>query len=527
MRYAFSVIFSILIVALSVCTVKAARSGKALGPSVALLLASLIPPMAGNLIIILFSDLRLVTVGRYIYFLGMDMVMFAVTRFTRAYCFPTAPKQKLQTLADLLLLVDAVQLLLNPIFGHAFGQQEMVVGGRVYYALIPYAGQTFHRAVDYGILFVVILLFIIKSIRCPRIEAERYLVILAAMIFTTIWESVYIFSSSPIDRSMIGFGVFGLLVYYLALNYRPMRLLDSMLANIASELPESLFFFDTADRCIWANKPGRRLVGVVEDNYDPVRTVLEKQLGPLEEIAPDMIIRKDVSSWEGARSYLLEKHSVTDNRDRPIGWFMSIRDNTAEHDTLLREQYKATHDALTGLYNRAGYERIMSIVDPRSDFLLFFDIDNFKTVNDTYGHETGDRVLQKTAAAIQHNFRAVDYICRIGGDEFVVILTWADVRNEEQIALRIRRINEELQNTDDGLPPASVSVGIAHGAVVPDPDRLMEYADEALYETKRNGRCGYTFYRPKPGENAEQTAGTVKNTGDSENQKFTNEKTDY
>lgn len=495
MRYVFSVIISLLIIALAVCTVRARNSGKSIGSAVALLLASLIPPMAGNLIIVSFSTLWLVTVGRYIYFLGMDLVMFAVTRFTQAYCFPETPRHNLQKIADILLLVDAVQLLLNPIFGHAFSQKAITVSGHIYYALIPYAGQTFHRLVDYGILFVVIVLFAVKTARCPRIEAERYAVILAAMIFTTIWESFYIFSSSPIDRSMIGFGVFGLLVYYLALHYRPVRLLDRMLANIASELPESLFFFDTYDRCIWANTPGRRLVGITGENYDPVRDTLQEKLGRLDEIPADGVIRKEVSDGETTRSYLLEKHGVRDEHERPIGWFMSIRDNTVEHDTLLREQYKAMHDALTGLYNRAGFNQIMSMIDPRTDFLLYIDVDRFKTINDTYGHETGDRVLQKTAESIRHNFRAVDYICRLGGDEFVVILTQADVRNEEQIALRINRINKELQNTDDGLPAVSVSVGIAHGTSVPDAEHLMEYADEALYHTKRHGRCGYTFYR--------------------------------
>ena len=501
MRYAFSAILFAFSVALFVCAVKAKNSGKSIGPAVSLLLGSLIPPMVGNMIIIAFSNLTVVTVGRYIYFLGMDLVMYALTRFTRAYCFPAAPKQKLQLLADVLLLADAVQLLLNPVFGHAFGQEAMMVEGRVFYKLIPYAGQTFHRVVDYGILFVIILLFLIKTLRCPRLEAERYAVILAAMIFTTIWESFYIFSSSPIDRSMIGFGVFGLLVSYLSLYYRPMRLLDRMLANVASELPESLFFFDTAGRCIWANTPARRLVGVEDENYDPVRAALEEKLGLPEEVEEDKTVRKEVRVGDRLRSYLLQRRSVTDDRNRPIGWLLTLRDNTDEHDTLQREHYKAVHDALTGLYNRAGFEQIMDVINPRTDLLLLFDVDHFKSVNDTYGHETGDRILQKTADAIRRSFRAVDYICRFGGDEFIVILTQADVRSESQIARRIDRINKELQNTDDGLPPISVSVGIAHGASVPDPEHLMEYADEALYHTKRNGRCGYTFYH------------NVKNTG--------------
>lgn len=90
----------------------------------------------------------------------------------------------------------------------------------------------------------VLVIFIVKVIKSPKINFERYSVILAAMVITTVWETAYIFSRTPIDRAMIGFGVFGLLVYYLALFYRPMRLLDSMLAQMASEIPDALFFFD-------------------------------------------------------------------------------------------------------------------------------------------------------------------------------------------------------------------------------------------------------------------------------------------
>ena len=221
MRIAFSVIFILLIAALGVCRVKAGRSRKAIGPSVALLDAALIPPLIGNLIIIASTGKTLSTIGCYIYFLGMDMVMYAALRFSLDYCAVSRASRCYCLLAYIPLGIDVVQLLLNPFFGHAFGTEPVLVENADYYRLLPYLGQTYHRVVDYGILAAIVVIFIVKIIRSPRINSERYSVILAAIIITAVWETAYIFSRTPVDRAMIGFGVFGLLVYYLSLFYRP------------------------------------------------------------------------------------------------------------------------------------------------------------------------------------------------------------------------------------------------------------------------------------------------------------------
>ena len=156
--------------------------------------------------------------------------------------------------------------------------------------------------------------------------------------------------------------------------------------------------------------------------------------------------------------------------------------------------YKASHDELTKVYNRAGYDLLLSGIDPKSTFLLLFDADHFKDINDTYGHETGDKVLQKIAETIRHNFRSDDYVCRVGGDEFVVFMVHADLQQNRLIRLKIRQINDELANTEDGLPPISISAGIAHGSEVTEENSLFECADKALYRAKSTGRKGYAFY---------------------------------
>ena len=111
--------------------------------------------------------------------------------------------------------------------------------------------------------------------------------------------------------------------------------------------------------------------------------------------------------------------------------------------------FKASHDELTGAYNRAGYELLLSGVDLKSTYMILFDVDHFKSVNDTYGHETGDKVLRKLVSVLKRNFRSDDYVCRIGGDEFVVFMGHASEMQQHLIKAKIENINEELGNPED------------------------------------------------------------------------------
>ena len=149
---------------------------------------------------------------------------------------------------------------------------------------------------------------------------------------------------------------------------------------------------------------------------------------------------------------------------------------------------KAETDELTGLYNRAGYDRLLTELDLKSTTLLLVDTDKFKGINDRFGHETGDQVLKKIARSLMGNFRQKDCVCRIGGDEFAVLMLDIETLEDEKIREKIRYINRELAGTiEDKLPAVSVSVGVAHGAVAENGTELFKRADAALYQVKQNG----------------------------------------
>lgn len=158
--------------------------------------------------------------------------------------------------------------------------------------------------------------------------------------------------------------------------------------------------------------------------------------------------------------------------------------------------YEASHDKLTGLYNRAGYDVLSRSVDLGTTAVLMIDADKFKDINDQYGHDVGDKILQKFARVLRKTFRSEDYICRIGGDEFVVFMMHVTDELRDLIILKTKQINSALADASDELPPASASIGIAFGHDAPDMETLLKHADEALYKVKENGRGGGSFYDP-------------------------------
>lgn len=154
--------------------------------------------------------------------------------------------------------------------------------------------------------------------------------------------------------------------------------------------------------------------------------------------------------------------------------------------------FEAHNDALTAVLNRGAFNRLLTM--HRSDSaLILVDVDLFKSFNDEYGHDMGDAILVEVAATLYASFRSTDHVCRIGGDEFAVIATNMQPELRSTIAQKLDTIAELLRDTSNGLPAATVSVGVAFGQPGNTDEELFQEADRALYEAKRRGRDCYVF----------------------------------
>lgn len=157
--------------------------------------------------------------------------------------------------------------------------------------------------------------------------------------------------------------------------------------------------------------------------------------------------------------------------------------------------YKASHDKLTGLFNRAGFDLICQGVDPAATAVLLFDADNFKTINDTCGHEKGDLVLMQIASALKQHFRSDDYISRLGGDEFVALMVHISGDCRHMIEEKVKQINRDLAaSVIEGLPATSLSAGVSFCSDSGSVKEALHEADAAMYRIKKSGGNGCCFY---------------------------------
>lgn len=166
-----------------------------------------------------------------------------------------------------------------------------------------------------------------------------------------------------------------------------------------------------------------------------------------------------------------------------------------ETQKLIRHQ--AEHDALTQLLNRGSFEKVMHIYETGTVpyALILVDVDIFKSVNDTYGHATGDLILKKVARLLKGAFRNIDYVCRIGGDEFAIIMVEMTSDLQYTIKDKIKYVNEELAKPEEeGIPVVSLSVGVAFSDRPNPGESIFKDADKALYEVKEHGKNGCGFY---------------------------------
>lgn len=173
--------------------------------------------------------------------------------------------------------------------------------------------------------------------------------------------------------------------------------------------------------------------------------------------------------------------------------YNKVLENTKTQQAKLL--YEASHDSLTGVHNRTVFDEMYRSMHKTDDIALaLVDIDIFKEINDTYGHEIGDRVLQKVASLLHSSFRSGDIICRIGGDEFTVILNGINESQKEQLENKFEFVCGKLKEQSDDLPTFTLSVGVAFGSEKTAFRTLYKNADKTLYDVKTTTKNGIGFY---------------------------------
>ncbi|GAB4507656.1 MAG: hypothetical protein Tsb0026_03990 [Sulfuricaulis sp.] len=300
-----------------------------------------------------------------------------------------------------------------------------------------------------------------------------------------------------------------------------------LLADAFAHTADGIMILDKKRRIVTVNHAFTAITG-----YAPEEVVGQRFARPQSVKIPGptiFAVWEDVRStgrWEGevwnvrkngeVYPTRLSLSAVYDQRrgaiDHYVGVFNDISPHKANEERL---KFLATHDPLTSLPNRAEFERFCREAMARARrsrrrlAVLYIDLDNFKPVNDTYGHVIGDEVLKMVGARMKQVVRETDTVARIGGDEFAVLLAdLDDMSSGYAVACKLLDVLSQPVVTRRSSHPVGASIGVStYPDDGNDPQTLLRLADAAMYRVKEGGRNGVSFYSKLAGLPETMTSG--------------------
>ena len=207
-------------------------------------------------------------------------------------------------------------------------------------------------------------------------------------------------------------------------------------------------------------------------------------------------LEKEVFTAIGIRHLFIKMKRMLDVSEKFSGTVIILHDVTEQKAMEKKLRQMATTDSLTGIYNRGWYLSLTSEEIKRSKrsglplSLILVDIDNFKRINDTYGHHVGDSVIKKACAVFQEQLREYDILGRLGGEEFGITMIDCDLQKAANIADRLRTVvSSSSMQISSAVLEFTISLGVAeYRALDQNVGSVLRRADHALYEAKNNGR---------------------------------------
>ena len=293
-----------------------------------------------------------------------------------------------------------------------------------------------------------------------------------------------------------------------------LRIRNLQFDTAINNMSQGLCFFDAAHRLIVCNDRYVGMYDLPRDRVGPGITLAEIVDMRFEAGSFPAMSREEYLHW---RTNVAVSHEPTDSivelqngktfkiRHRPMpdgGWVATHEDITEQRRSEVKIEYMDHHDALTDLANRVllneRLEQALGRRIHREEFVAVhhLDLDQFKAVNDTFGHPAGDKLLKIVADRLRGLVRQTDTIARMGGDEFVIVQApISDPADATSLAQRVIEVIGEPFDIDGHQAMIGASIGIAVG---PNdglrPDRLLRNADLALYRAKGDGRGTFRFF---------------------------------
>lgn len=499
MTKTFYAIFSYIVVAVLVyCAVNCAKRRDKIGKYVAALLSIGAFSIVGYTIIFFTSSYLGMSIGNCIFFVGMDwlcytMLLFAI-EYTKQKGKPIVPVNRwLNRLVIVILIIDSVSMLCNIVYEHAMKFQVIYAyRGERFLRFRPQPLFYLHLSICY-ILFGLALAVFWRKIRLsPRIYQLKYGFISLTLLTVVVVNALFLIFKPFVDISIYTYAIAAILMNYFTFHYIP-KYLEQYMQRLAQDRQQDMIImFDNEDNCVYRNSNMSIFLKDRKIDKDSFEEVWDYE---------DATHKTAILMKNGEKQIFVKEYELlSDDSGKYMGCFYVMHDITKERELQERYRFLATHDTLTGLYNRNYFfEKAEAYMkkNPHEQYLMICsDIHHFKAVNDIFGTDAGDRILKVIADDLKQADDDDRVYGRVAGDSFALCMPGKNFKTASYLikngsVLHIKDINYPIVNHIGIYEVEDLSLSVAAmcdramlaiNSIKDDMQQQIAYYDDRLRE---------------------------------------------
>jgi len=328
----------------------------------------------------------------------------------------------------LFCVLDSINLLISPFTGHMFALSAAFTENHIqYWSLELFHPFYIHLGLCYVIVFSTLLQLTVATFKAPYSYKSKYSSVLVVFFITIIVNLITYSQNLPIDISVFCYVLLGCYISYYVFFKMEKKLLSNTLEKLNESTNDIIIYFDTRGNCIYMNTNAKKILSD-EQNLTALKYSGKFKLSLIaDKLRNDLLESNrtviDFNCENKQHFYTIEYKEILENSNQ-IGSYLTLHDETNDIIQYNKEKYAASHDMLTGIFNRQKFFAECEIKNKqnRENYMICINIRDFKLINEIFGEETGDQVLNFLATLIEKQFDQDTLYGRISDDKFAIFI---------------------------------------------------------------------------------------------------------